>query len=179
MSRLDAFFGLVHTGGAQVKGFLDLGTPIASYTLSGPGMAVRQFTIPALADTPAQSDAVAAYSYMPSRGHFACLSLRIIGDGVLNGWAMVDTPTSTTNLAASGTYPRSREFEMSCQLPFVLNTSTTYIHPTASTEYGVTNSLPKILEPANWSGRLAAYVYSIVVWNPGDADVILEVIDAS
>lgn len=108
------------------------------------------------------------YAETPDFNLFSC---EVVSDGgFCEFWYKVDTPTSSTDKAASGSNPRWRQHSMSCFERVALDTQRARIHPTLATDAGDTGGISSAMSDA---GTLDGYVYKIVVKNPGTSAVTI------
>lgn len=100
---------------------------------------------------------------------FEVLVLRVKGTGYLYGAFLVDAPTSASDHDPAGTTERWRQFDLSCKIPFVLNTDEARINPTAADEYTETGGWPTIFDDA---GTTDGRVYAVAAKNPSTTDAV-------
>jgi len=82
---------------------------------------------------------------------------------------LVDRPTSATDSTATGAVRRWREVDVTCKVPFLLNSDAARINATAASDYGDdASSLPKILSATDSE---VGKVYEVVMLNPGTDDI--------
>lgn len=96
----------------------------------------------------------------PGDPNLKLLTMEVLdGAGVLDGVMQVDTSTSSTNLAQSGTNPRWIPIpELSCNAPFVLTSPRIRFHPTLATMFGDTSGAATILTA---TGVVNGYIYRL------------------
>lgn len=100
---------------------------------------------------------------------FEALVLRVKGDGYLYGAFQVDTPTSASDNDPSGSNERWRQFDLSCEIPFILNTDLARVNPTVADEYTETGGFPTIFDDA---GTVEGRVYAVAAKNPSTTEAV-------
>lgn len=105
---------------------------------------------------------------------FGMLVVRIVGDGYLFGAYHTDTCEDLAggDFNPSGDYPRAREFDLSCEVPFILNTNKVRVNPVVADEYTITGGFPVIFTDA---GTVEGRVYKMTAHNGGTEDVTVEI----
>lgn len=155
----------VQTGGSTVSNG-SLAEPVGQVTVTGSRQEMGSLvTVGPFTDS---TDAVTVWEWDVDDDSFELIELRIEGDGYLDVWVQVRTPTADDDTTPTGTafwVP----VEMSCFAPFVLSSATHRYNATIATMFGDTGGMPSMLSGSNADGR----VYKVVVVNRGEDAVTM------
>ncbi len=152
-------------GGRLEERIGDPGAQLAEVTMPGTGKLVREITIAAGATT-------TLWEYA-DLNDFETVVLLVRGSGYLNLAIKADKPTSSTDSTPLGTHESWRQIDISCKVPFLLNTDAALVHDNPLLDNGDSGGMPTILSDA---GTEDGKVYKIVAKNPSTtASVVVEV----
>lgn len=178
--RLSIFFGWVHEIGGRVYDFLNSREVENEVTTTGDKAGNEQFI------TVGGVSTVEVYNWFKeggktggaSPGDFEVFALQIRGEGNLWVIAIVDAPTSATDLRPAGTAQRAVFLgELSNHGPFVLTSDQMRVEPTATVAktYTITGystatgtGTPDIIASTT---DVEGKIYSILVYNPAAVDL--------
>lgn len=166
-AQIACYFALSYLDQGRHEVLGSIQNPVAEVSSPGTGKLVRTVTVPA------GGTLTKLWEYLDQLD-FEVLALRIPGTGYLRLAIKIDTPTSASDLTPSGGDIRWRELEMTCKIPFILNTDQALVASTAADDYADDAGEPKILKSATTVEE--AKVYEIVGRNDdADNDVEVEV----
>jgi hypothetical protein len=145
------------------KSLGSLESPVFDGTTPGTGRLIATVTIPA-------GEKMMLWQYGDlGVEDFELVAIRVKGTGYIYLAFLVDTPTSASDDTPSGTNPRWREVDVSCKIPFLLNTDAARVNPTVADEYTETSGFPTIFDDA---GTVEGKVYEIAAKNASTTDAV-------
>jgi hypothetical protein len=154
-ATLRTYFAVFMDLAGRTLGFGDLQKPLSETTVPGTDFRAESIiTVPA-----ASSVKLYEQTQMPD---FKLLALVPSADCQVG--LHVDTVTSSTNPAASGTNPRGRVLDLFANLPFLFHGPTARVNPTLATDAGVSSGVPSIFASGT---TVAGRIYTITIFNPG------------
>lgn len=103
---------------------------------------------------------------------WSVLSVRVVGTGSLELEWMVDTPTSESNLVASGSNPKIIPDSISETAAMMKDNSRVWMHATPATTMGLTSGVPTLFTSA---GNALFKRYKLWAWNRSTSDVTVEI----
>lgn len=159
-------FWLAYVLGGRLKERVgDPGAELAEVSTPGDGHLARRVTI-------AAGETAVLWKWA-DLNDFEVVVLLISDSGYANIAVLADKPTSASDSTPLGTHESWRQFDLSCKIPFILNTDAALVNPVAADDNGDTAGLPTIFSDA---GTVDGKVYKIAAKNPDDADdVTIEV----
>lgn len=153
-------------GGRLEERIGDPQAALAEVSTPGTGKLVREVTI-------AAGDTAVLWEWA-DLNDFELVALLIRDSGYAHLAILADKPTSASDSTPLGTHESWRQIDLSCKIPFLLNTDAALVNPVAADDNGDTAGLPTIFSDA---GTVDGKVYKIAAKNPAaaTADVVVEV----
>ena len=159
---------VVRNAGASGESFGFLRSPVGEATIGGDHIAKpERLSIP-------PADYITLWEQSHNKLKFQQLGFRIVGDGSLNVFWRTDLPTSSSDYTPLGTRQRWHNKDQVCNLqPWWLNSQTALSVSTLANEVADDGGLPRLMT-TDIETADTVIVDKVVVYNPGDAAVIIE-----
>jgi len=146
-ARLNFFYGITYTRDGVTREYGSMTQPVAEVSLDGDFADEQEFSI-------AAATTVTVYTYSAGKPDFALMVLE--GDGPLDVELKLDSPTSTTDKTALGTYINYVGWEMDAHAPLVISSDQGRVQLSATAR-----------SSANIASATEGAVYEVKVRNNG------------